>query len=201
VFFLRTIHRSDESHLDSVLPPICLLFALSAHWLFRRIVAPRARSRAVAAEWGAVAVLGAAWVLLSGADLWLSEERRGVHPVTSTAGVVRIPNRELAELWDDLVAGLKRLPPDSQVLDLTVSPMLYVLSDRLGPGEFDVVMPGTFLDDDEEKSFVQHLRRSPPGGLVLPQDMDEGGRSALSAPWLWRWVRSHYGDPQATEPP
>jgi len=201
VFFLRTAHRSDEAHLDSVLPGICLVFALSAHWLFQRFVVPRARARAAGAEWAIVALLGAAWVFLSGTDLWLSEERRGVHPLASTGGWVRIPNPELAERWDGLVAGLTRLPPGSQVLDLTVSPMLYVLSGRLGPGEFDVVMPGTFLDEEEEQGFVERLRRSPPDGLILPHDMSEGRRSARSASRLWRWVRAHYGAPQATDPP
>jgi hypothetical protein len=201
VFFLRTVHRSDEFHLDSALPPICLLFVLFAHGVFERFVAPRARSRAAAAEWAAVAVLGATWVFLSGADLWLSKERRGLHPLASTGGVVRIADPELAKVWDGLVAGLKRLPPDARVLDLTVSPMLYVLSGRLGPGEFDVVMPGTFLDDEEEEGFVERLERSPPAGLIAPHRLDQASRSEKSAPILWRWMRAHYGDSRIKDPP
>ena len=66
---------------------------------------------------------------------------------------------------------------------------------RRGPGGADVVMPGTFLNAEEERAFVARLERSPPGLVITyRKPFDEMPSRALVqwAPELAAWVRERY---------
>lgn len=201
VLFTRTVSRSDEAHLDSALPPLCLL-SVHAAWLLGRRLLGRARAPA----WGERAFVTAwlaAWVLLTGADLWLSEERRGGHPIQATGGSIRVSPASLAEGLDGMITQLRGLPPGVKVLDLTVSPMLYPLSGRMGPGGFDVVLPGIFLDRSEEEGFVERLSREPRLVLLFPREVRWRGPrwTPSSAPLLWEWARAKERESRTAAPP
>ncbi|MGH0028848.1 MAG: hypothetical protein ACQGVC_03590 [Myxococcota bacterium] len=195
VYFLRTLGRSDEPHLSSAIPPFLLVVAW---WLHR--LAGRIGARAGAAV---AAVVALVWVVLPGADRALDGAYRGDTPFEALGGRVVLHEDDW---WHVLTPKLReireRTRPDERILDLTASPLLYVLVDRLGPGWFDTVMPGTFLSDDEETFFVEHLAASPPALVVLPSiPFDEMEERALSrtAPRLMAWVARHYqvvGNPE-----
>ncbi len=78
---------------------------------------------------------------------------------------------------------------------MSAEPLLYVVSGRRGPGHHDVVMPGTFLDADEERAFVARLEQSPPELVVLPIgpfDNEPSRAVWRSAPQTMAWVARHY---------
>jgi hypothetical protein len=198
VSMLRSIGRSDEHHLMSALPPVCLLLAHLLSIPFRRHEARRPptacspRSPAWIACFGALA----AWVFLQGSDLYLAREKRGVHPLESAGGRVFIKNANEAARLDRTVKLIaKSTQPGDTVLDLTHGPLIHVLTDRMGPGYGDVVTPGVFADPVDEREFVERLEKAPPA-LVLwpPRPFDSMPSRSLeaSSPLLARWVEQHY---------
>jgi hypothetical protein len=56
-------------------------------------------------------------------------------------------------------------------------------------------MPGTFLDESEERAFVARLEESPPALVVVPRlpfDLMASRAVSRHAPSLTRWIRSRY---------
>ena len=198
IYFLRTLGRTDEAHLDSALPPACLLLAHAIYMGFDW-ASERAdwlgRTRAVTAGVVCAGSL-AAWVFLLGSDLFLSRAYRGDVPLRSVDGEIEIRSK-IGFRWIDRKALQIRqwTEPGDVILDLTWSPMLYVLTGRMGVGYSDIIMPGTFMDDEEEKAFLRRLRESPPDLVVWPHipfdRMPERGLS-YTAPRIVRWVRQNY---------
>ncbi len=81
------------------------------------------------------------------------------------------------------------------MLNLSPSPLFHVLAERSGPGYFDVLMPGTFLDEGEERELLAHLEQSPPAAVIWPEHPFDGMPSRSirrTAPHLARWVEDRY---------
>jgi hypothetical protein len=197
VFFLRTLGRTDEAHLDSALPPVCLLLAhglyLSFDWGCRRASITRWRPRAAAAV--CVAAVGA-WTFLLGSDLFLDRAYRGNVPLRSVDGQIEIRSK-IGFRWIDVKALQIRewTESDDVILDLTWSPILHVLTGRTGVGYSDIIMPGTFLNEEEEKEFLARLRASPPDLVVwphIPFDREPTRGIHSTAPRIVRWVMRNY---------
>ncbi|MGE4605654.1 MAG: glycosyltransferase family 39 protein [Myxococcota bacterium] len=192
LYFARSMVRAEPAHLASALPPACLLFAHALGLALHAGGRGFERGRAVFSAAVCAAVL-AAWVVLSGSD-------RVVLPVLRDLGLgaqddvaETLSGRRQAFLG--LEAKLRRrhaaLDERVVVLDLTATPFTYVALGVLGPGHHDIVMPGTFLDPDEEHRFVEILEQSPPETLFLPQRPFDGMPSRsleVTAPLLARWV-------------
>jgi len=69
------------------------------------------------------------------------------------------------------------------------------LTGRPGPGYFDIVVPGTFLDEAEERAFIGRLEAEPPAAVVTATEPFDGMRSRAAfatAPLVAGWLRSHY---------
>jgi hypothetical protein len=143
------------------------------------------------------------WIVLQGSDLYLDVHERGVHPVRVLDETVLIRDYEEAKRLDRSVARIRSLSrPDQRVLDLTFSPMIYVLANRRGPGYADVVTPGVFADADHERAFVERLRAAPPALVLWPKKhFDELPSRALEihAPHLSRWVFANYRRARRTD--
>jgi hypothetical protein len=76
------------------------------------------------------------------------------------------------------------------------------VADRSGPGYFDIVMPGTFLDAEEQQEFVRHLESAPPALVVWPREPFDRMPSrgvAATAPTLVAWIRGHYAPLRTSE--
>jgi 4-amino-4-deoxy-L-arabinose transferase-like glycosyltransferase len=206
IFFFRALGRSDEPHLDSALPPVCLLLAHLFFSLARRLgseptaaLAPRQwraresrRPRLVAV---AVALF-AAWVFLGGSDYYMPREQRGRVPSQAMSGEVAIPRAIVAQALDwSMYAILTWSQPGEPVLDLTASPLLHVLSGRNGIAFSDPLIPGSFLSDEEELRYVEALERRPPAVVLRPQTpFDRNPERAIeaTAPRVAAWVDAHY---------
>lgn len=192
IYLVRTLGRSDVAHLESALPPACLLLGHAVVAGATRIERHGGVARLAVPVCALVAFM--AWGLVLGSDTWIG--RRGAVPIASTGGNTYRSARGAAEI-DGLVASIRHhVGPDEVFLDLSVSPMLHVLADRDGPGFADVVMPGAFLSAEEERRFVARLTERPPAAVVVPtQPFDRMAPRSLqmTAPELARWVRSHYG--------
>ena len=81
------------------------------------------------------------------------------------------------------------------MLNLSPSPLFHVLAERSGPGYFDVLMPGTFLDEGEELELLAQLEQSPPAAVIWPVQPFDGMPSRSirrTAPHLARWVEERY---------
>lgn len=188
-YFTRSLGRSDEAHLDSALPPAYLLLA---HALWRASVWARVPPR-LAALCCALAFAG--WTYMLG-TLYLLRSERGTRPLVFSNGEIT------AKVWGgkaiDWVVGemLRRTRPGDIVLDLTSSPMVHVLADRNGPGGADIIMPGTFLDAEEERVFIERLERNPPKLVLWPtkpfDHHPSDRRFAVFLPVLADWVRTRY---------
>jgi len=194
IFFLRAFGRADGPHLDSTIPLTCLLVAHAVGLPLRRAL-ERPGLAGRAAQLGLVAVFGA-WVFLSGSDLYLRPELRGMQPVTTLGSQTAIAPRHPFEEFDEVVNEIRmRTSPEDVVMDLSALSLLYVASERRGPGAADVLMPGTFLDAAEERAFLERLERSPPALVIaLRKPADKTRLPAIShwAPGLLAWVRDRY---------
>jgi hypothetical protein len=197
VYMARAIGRSDEHHLVTALPPACLVLAHLLSIAVERMSAGADRvTSSRIATWASCSISLMCWIVLQGSDLYLDVHERGVHPLRVLDETVLIRDYEEAERLDRSVVRIRSLSrPDQRVLDLTFSPMIYVLANRRGPGYADVVTPGVFADADHERAFVERLRRDPPALVLWPKKhFDELPSRALRthAPHLSRWVIANY---------
>ena len=180
IYFIRSYGRADEPHLDSAIPPVCLLLALTAHRVYRRWPV---RGGATAIVIGGFAL----WFYLLGVDMVF----RGPFADLAAASTREIPWSQQKRI-DKIQEWSK---PGERVLDLTASPMLLVVTDRLGPGYRDVVMPGTFVDPEEEVIFMKRLEASPPALVLWPLRVFDAmpERSIRrTAPRVVKWVLTRY---------
>ena len=180
IYFVRSFGRADEPHLDSAIPPVCLLLAHAVHAAYVRW--PR-----IVAE-SAIVIGGfVLWVFLVGVDM-----------VFDFTSVPADPKADRPVTWSQQKRVDKILEwskPGERILDLTASPMLHVASDRLGYGYRDVVMPGTFVDPEEEERFLGLLQTSPPPLVLWPlQVFDQMPERSIrrTAPRVVKWVLSRY---------
>ncbi|MBW2397700.1 MAG: glycosyltransferase family 39 protein [Deltaproteobacteria bacterium] len=198
VFFLRTLGRSDVGHLESALPPVCLVLA---HFLSRLL--PWQRRGDPSEGWARRLATGgliigtlAVWVFLFETDQRLTAERLGEVPYESLSGRISVPDAWRTRALDGRIRELtERTDPGDTILDLTAAPMVHVLTGRPGPGWFDVVVPGTFLDTDEERRFVERLKADPPAVVVAakrPFDGTASRATSATAPLVAGWLRTHY---------
>ncbi len=196
VFFGRSLGRSDVAHLDSAIPPVCLLGAHALCAALRRVpgaagASPAARRRLAAAAGAAVFAL---WAFLLHAD---HRFEPAVHrQIARTVDAIRRPVPiDVFGYGREVWAIRRRTAPGDIVLDLSGAPMFYVLSGRPGPGGADVLMPGTLRDEQEERAFVARLMRRKPALVVVRKrpfdDLEE--RSLLKiAPSLALYLGVHY---------
>lgn len=188
LYFTRALGRSDEAHLDSALPPACLILT---HALWRVASGLRLRTP-VAAACGAAFLTG--WTLFLGTGFVVLSERGG-RPLVFSHG--RIYAKSYGGKSIDWVVGqiLRRTGPGDIVLDMSWAPLVHVLAGRDGPGGHDIIMPGTFLDAVEERDFIARLERNPPKLVIWPTqafDRREDRRPGRYAPALVAWVRARY---------
>ena len=197
VFFIRSLGRSDEPHLDSVIPPICLLGACLVGLAFERSwPAGAGRFSRAMASGGVVLVVLSAWVFLLGTDLYFSKAGRGNYPVYSVPQGVEITSADKAADIDRVVSGIQRSSrPGDRILCLAPTPLFHVLTGREGPGYVDVVMPGIFPSDAEETRFLERLEEQPPAAVVWPVRLfDRMPERSVSqtAPRVTGWIRKRY---------
>jgi predicted small integral membrane protein len=204
VFFIRSLGRADEPHLDSAIPPVLLLIAHGTSVVFDRLWKRKyggkrkseGRVRRRHAELLTAAALFVCWVLVTGSDLQVRRQDRMIYAIPNIAEEIRV-NREIqARTIGTTVEAIQTYSePNDTLLDLSPSPFFYVLAERLGPGYFDTVMPGTFTDPTHELAFLDRLMRSPPKLVIWPReifdDMQER-KVQRSAPALTRWVKANY---------
>lgn len=198
VYFLRTLGRADVAHLDSAVPPACLVLAhLLAVATGRARTRPRTETRRaprpVPVALGAVAFAG--WVLLQGSDRYREPDLLLRAPIPSAGGAIRVSPSQARVVNRTVEALREHTREGDTILDLASSPIYHVLAGRLGPGLADVVVPGTFLDDAEEIAFVERLAQSPPAAVVWPsRDFDGLRERSIEriAPRLAAWVRRNY---------
>lgn len=201
VFFLRSLTRSDEPHLDSVIPPVLLL---AVHGLYRtvhsvmdRVDSARAGSddRRNWVERGTMLAAVAAWVVLLTIDTYVPHARRGGYPVHALNDQIEVSQQSQALLTDLVVRRIKLTPPDARILDLTASPLYLVLANRRGYAAPDIVMPGTFLTPEEQLAFFERVQRNPPALVIWPKqhfDRDPAHGLEVTTPKLAAWVRANY---------
>jgi hypothetical protein len=197
-FFLRAFGRADIGHLESALPPACLLLAHLCYSLLPARCsnpAPGSIAPRIAVAGVIVATLSA-WIFLFETDRRLTLDRRGDFPIEVLSGRVSLAERWRAAGVDERVMTLiEHTRAGDSILDLSAAPIYHVLAERRGPGLFDVVVPGTFLDDAEERRFVERLEADPPAVVVVAsKPFDEMRARAVSAtaPRVAEWLRTHY---------
>jgi hypothetical protein len=193
IYFLRSLGRSDEPHLASTLPPFCLLLAHAGSVVFQRLVG-RTPWRAPRAAWAAVGLGFTAWALLSGSERVFDPAFLGAQPIAVLDNGVRT---RPGHWWVDprVISIVERTEPGDRILVLGPQSLFHVLTGRLGPGQADILMPGTFLSVDEEKAFLDRLEQTPPALIVLPQwpfDLMPSRALTTTAPRLVDWVRERY---------
>lgn len=198
LYLLRALGRSDDHHLMSALPPACVVIAhavgVVAGRLGRRLSLPGWQAHASTAA--AIVLLVGAWVAAQQIDVYLDPRERGAVPIEATGGQVSVRSATLARRIDGVVRQIRQsTSDDAVVLDLTAGPLFQVLTGRLGPGYIDVVSPGIFLSEDEERSFVARLAESPPQRIIWPRAAFDkiASRSVVNtAPLVSTWVEAHY---------
>lgn len=190
VYFLRSFGRSDSAHLYSAIPPVCLLIGHVCWLAVHEIRPPRLAALAAAA------VFMAGWVYLIGTDRVLDVAYRGDTPLAVLDGEVSLRKTSTLLSIDRKVKVIqKRTQPGDTILDLSASSLFHVLSNRRGPGYADIIMPGTFLDDEEEMAFLARLEAEPPALVIWPGknfDDDPDRAASRAAPLVVAWVRENY---------
>jgi hypothetical protein len=190
-FFTRSLGRSDVAHLESAIPPFCLLLAHAMSRLFGtdRFEARGGLRRAT--RWAAVAALMGGWIFLQRADIPL------LSPERALGGAMSL--RPGAKIRSNLAASLPHIRalagPNDTILDLNATPIVHLFTGRRGPGHADVMMPGTLLDAKEEDAFLQRLEARPPA-VVLParEPFDDIPERAVerTAPRIMQWLSENY---------
>jgi len=194
VFYIRSLGRSDEAHLDSALPPVCLMMAHALYVGIRRLSSVPARRRAEVAAWVGMFAM---WFFLAGnhaplAAGWKQGDRleipgEEIYVSPNMARRLNLRLRLLREITE----------PGERILDLSSSPFWHVMTGRPGYGEYDVVMPGTFRTPAEEQRFLRRVRQLPPAAVIWPRwvfDRMLERSIAVTAPRLVQWVNLHYRD-------
>ena len=195
VYYGRSFGRSDAPHLYSALPPICLLLT---HLTWRAFGRREAGTFALPrpARWAlGTAGLGL-WILFMGSDRIFWPGHLGQEPMASLRGRIGVKADTGLLRVDEQIQQIQRWTrPGDTILDLSASSLFYVLSNRMGPGQADVIMPGTFLDASEERGFLRVLDANPPALVIFPGWIfDERKDRAVqrSSPLLWQWVKARY---------
>jgi hypothetical protein len=208
IYLLRALGRSDEHHLMTAIPPVCLFLAHGLGVAHRALTgsemapsqssneaSPRKVIRAVGAAFGVASIVGL-WAFLQGSDLYLDRANRGIHPLRSLDNRVFVGQAKTAVRLDHSVSLIASFTgPDDRVLDLTNSPMIHVLANRRGPGYGDVVSPGIFEDPDDLHEFIQRLEQDPPELVLWPRRPFDGMKSRslrVHAKPLATWVFANY---------
>lgn len=197
LFFLRSLTRSDEPHLDSVIPPVLLLAVHGVYSVTRRVEVARGwdAARRTAVERAVVLAGVALWLFMHATDTWIPHARRGGNPIHATHDQIEVSDPTQAFLTDLIVRRLKLTSPDARVLDLSASPIYLVLANRRGYPSPDIVMPGTFLTPEEETTFIENVQRNPPAIVIWskkPFDRDPAKAVAKTSPRLAAWVKTNY---------
>ncbi|MFP8881706.1 MAG: glycosyltransferase family 39 protein [Myxococcota bacterium] len=196
VFFTRVIGRSDAGHLESAIPPVCLVIAhlvySASHWLGSRWPLWRSTPTRVLIE---CAVL-AGWIFLFGTDRFVPVERRGTHRIQAGDSAWFVRNEGLASAVSECVAAIRELSePGDTVFDLSVAPMFHLFADRGGVSRSGIVIPGTFITDEEEIAALEELQESPPAVVIVSLRHFDGATSrsiGLTAPRITQWVGLNY---------
>ncbi|MFP6655578.1 MAG: hypothetical protein VCB25_08115 [Myxococcota bacterium] len=199
VFFTRSLGRSDLPHLDSALPPVALLLAYCASGVspLRRFDPGQIGRRALRNRLLLCVTILGAWTFANGSDRYLDTQKMmGNLRLENISDDIRVRSRSLGMEIDQLIPVLQKYAePDETILVMAHSPLIYVVAERHSPGYFDVVMPGTFRDDQEQFAYLARLEAAPPAVIVLPrQPFDRNPQRGLahSAPHLLHWVGQHY---------
>lgn len=196
VYFTRVLGRSDAGHLESAIPPVCLVIGhlvyATSHWLGLRWTRWRASSTRFAIG---CAVL-ASWVLLFGSDLFLPVERRGTHAVRAGDSTWFVRSEALSSVISRCVAAIRELSePGDTILDLSVAPMFHLFANRGGVSRSGIVIPGTFTSAEEEISALEELQESPPAVVIVSLAHFDGASSrsiSVTAPRITQWVGLNY---------
>lgn len=197
IYFVRSFGRSDAPHLYSAIPPVCLLIGhaafLGVRWLESRGLPGAARRPLLLLG---ASVFAGLWIYLLGVDRPLEPGYRGDAPLRVFDGEISLRKTSSMRSIDRKVRAIRMwTQPEDRILDVSASSLVYVLSERRGPGYADVLMPGTFLSDEEELAFLRRLQGEPPALVVWPaKHFDEDPERSIvrSAPRVARWVRQNY---------
>ena len=120
----------------------------------------------------------------------------GMQPLASIdEHIVVRPSRKAVDIDRTTRLLRKVAKPDDVILNLSPTPLFHALTGRLGPGYYDVMMPGTFLGEEDESWFLEHLEKNPPAAVVWPgrkfDDMESRSIQQI-APRLTAWVNANY---------
>jgi hypothetical protein len=196
-FFIRSTGRSDEPHLDSVIPPVCLLVAHTASLGFERLwpAATRPRWRTPGAATLCAALLFS-WVFLLATDRVVFPRAKGMRALETTADQIVVRPSQKARAIDRTVRLIRKVTrPGDIILNMGPTPLFHVLTGRQGPGYFDTIMPGTFFTEDDEEWFLERLKADPPAAIIWPtRDFDGLKERGLAkvAPRVSRWAWRNY---------
>ena len=198
IYFIRSLRRSDESHIDSAIPAVCLLVAYLVNLGFRTVWSDGQQRRLLrsAAQYAVAIGVFSTWVYLLGSDLYIDERARGRHVIPSIDPSVKYRSASRARHIGRVVGLVRRKTlPEDQILNLGPTPAFHLLTERTGPGYSDLIMPGTFFSEPEQISFLQRLREAPPAAIIWTEEDFDGypDRSIEhSAPRIADWVRANY---------
>lgn len=195
-YYVRSFGRSDVAHLESALPPVCLFLAHLTWRAQQRWSRPQghtARDRTTVTV-GTMLVFLSLWIFLFKTDVHFSERGRTI-PI-ETLGGIRIKDGIAARQLDKRVRDIRReTRPGETILDMSYAPGFYLAADRSGPGWFDVIMPGTFMDEAEERFFIERLKQDPPELIIiLDRHFDDDPERSLRkiAPVVTPWLLRRY---------
>ena len=90
IFFLRATGRADIAHLESAIPPICLLIAYLLHVAGRRIASDPQRSarESLALRGSLCAAVVAVWIFVPGVDRAMDPIVRGAKPFPASGELI-----------------------------------------------------------------------------------------------------------------
>lgn len=196
VFFIRSTGRSDEPHLDSVIPPVCLLMAHFLSVVFDRVWPRGWESRRVLGASAVAVGTLASWIFLLATDRVAFPRATGMRPLqTIDEHVVVRPSDKAVDIDRTTRLLLSVTKPDELILNLSPTPIFHALTGRMGPGYYDVIMPGTFLGEEDETWFLELLEKNPPAAVVWPgRKFDEMESRSIRqiAPRVSAWVNRNY---------
>jgi len=191
LFYCQTLTRSDWHHLLITLPPIFILIPYAGSLILQKFDALVARSlqnrRALQIAKGLprlFAVLVLIWFLSAVSPACL--------PDLSTKTFVSLPRGQVRIEGGDKMTNFVHLVqqaagPERSILSLPYYPILYFLSERRNPTQWNYLWPGDQTPQDHQ-TLIDQAKRDPPALVVLVKEK----QMQEYAPLVIDYVHSNY---------
>jgi len=191
LFYLQGATRSDWHHLLITLPPLFILVSCACRFFVEKL--DDLSSQWSVARWPAKITKGTPRALAGAVLIWFLwavtpaclPDLTNKTALPIPRGQVRIEGGERMANFIQLVQ--KAAAPDRSILSLPYYPILYFLSERRNPTQWNYLWPGDQTTEDH-KALIEQAKKDPPALIVIVKEKE----MRFYAPLILDYVHNNY---------